>query len=209
MRRTLSLLALLLLLGSMIHAATVSGFVTQEESGEPLQYVNVRIIETKTGMQTNKKGYYVLTINEPGTYTLQATLISYQTWIQRITIKDSNENINLDIPLVRSGVELSKVVVTGKGADGNFDDTPQIKVSLIRQTTEDIQNVVSVAEADVFRSILTLPGVTPISDFSAGLYVRGGSPDQNLILLDDIDVYNPSHFGGVFSTFNSDAVGSV
>ncbi len=67
----------------------------------------------------------------------------------------------------------------------------------------------TVAEADVFRSLITLPGVTPVSDFSAGLYVRGGSPDQNLILIDDTDVYNPNHFGGIFSTFNTDAIDSA
>lgn len=200
----------LILIGfcTWISAATISGFVTQADNGEPLQYVNVRIMETKAGMQTNKKGYYVINIAQPGTYTLQANLISYETFKQEITIKTADENQSLDILLPKSGIEFTTVVVTGS-QNGQEDDTPQIKVSLIRQTTEDIQNVVSVAEADVFRSILTLPGVTPISDFSAGLYVRGGSPDQNLILLDDIDVYNPQHFGGVFSTFNSDAVGTV
>lgn len=202
-------LMLIMMLAISLDAATVSGFVTHADSGEPLQYVNVRIIETKVGIQTNKKGYYVLNITQPGTYTLQATLISFETWSTKINVTDASENLSFDIPMIKSGIELSKVVVTGKAYDMQGDDTPQIKVSLIRQSTEDIQNVVSVAEADVFRAVLTLPGVTPISDFSAGLYVRGGSPDQNLILLDDIDVYNPNHFGGVFSTFNSDAVGSV
>lgn len=208
MKRALVLLSLLILGSVALSAATISGFVTQADSGEPLQYVNVRVMETKAGMQTNKKGYYVIIINEPGTYTLQAQMISYDTWKQEVTIKNVNDNLQVDVPLAKSGFEMSRVIVTG-AMDSKTDDTPQIKVSLIRQTTEDIHNVVSVAEADVFRSILTLPGVTPISDFSAGLYVRGGSPDQNLILLDDIDVYNPNHFGGVFSTFNSDAVGTV
>jgi len=198
-----------LIFGFSLSAATISGFVSQAESAEPLQYVNVRISETKVGIQTNKKGYYVLNIREPGTYTLVANLISYETWTQKFTIKSADDNINLDIAMVKSGIQLNKVVVTGSSPDDKLDDTPQIKVSLIRQTTEDIQNTVSVAEADVFRAVLSLPGVTPISDFSAGLYVRGGSPDQNLILLDDIDVYNPSHFGGIFSTFNTDAVGMV
>ncbi len=208
MKRILALISLISMCSMALMAATISGFVTQADNGEPLQYVNVRVLETKAGMQTNKKGYYVINVSQPGTYTLMANLISYENWKQQVTITSSNENLLVDIMLPKSGIEMSTVIVTGD-ANGQAVDSPQIKVSLIRQTTEDIHNVVSVAEADVFRSLLTLPGVTPISDFSAGLYVRGGSPDQNLILLDDIDVYNPNHFGGVFSTFNSDAVGSV
>jgi outer membrane receptor protein involved in Fe transport len=102
-------------------------------------------------------------------------------------------------------IEMAKIVVVG---DPN-EESRVIRPSLIRRTTEDVKSVVSPIEADVFRAVLTLPGVAPISDFSSGLYVRGGSPDQNLILFDDIDVYNPNHFGGVFSTFNSDAVESI
>jgi hypothetical protein len=185
--------------------ATISGFVTRKDSAEPLQYVNVRIAETKVGMQTNKKGYYVLNISEPGNYTLEFTLISYESDTYSFSITSHDENLSYDAQLSKSGIELGKVTVTAKSED----EGPLIRNSLIRQNTEQIQSVVSPIEADVFRAVLTLPGVAPISDFSAGLYVRGGSPDQNLILLDDIDVYNPNHFGGVFSTFNSDAVESV
>jgi outer membrane receptor protein involved in Fe transport len=194
---------------SVLDAATISGFVTRKDSSEPLQYVNVRISETKAGTQTNKKGYYVMTIPSTGKYTLTVSMISYSKVTQPFEVKTSSEEINQDIALEKSSIEMEKVTVTGNRLDKDVVNTPHIKVSTITQTTEDIINTVSVAEADVFRSILTLPGVTPISDFSSGLYVRGGSPDQNLILLDDIDVYNPNHFGGIFSTFNTDAVESV
>ncbi len=203
------LFAMLLATGSLMQAATISGFLSRKDSGEPLQYVNVRITETKAGSQTNKKGYYVINITSPGTYTLVASMISYLKFSQSITVKSATENVALDIALEKSSIEMNKVTVTAKQNDNDEVNTPHIKVSTITQSTEDILNTVSVAEADVFRSILTLPGVTPISDFSSGLYVRGGSPDQNLILIDDIDVYNPNHFGGIFSTFNTDAVESV
>lgn len=209
MKKLVCLPLLLLLWLISLEAATVNGFVTQADNGEPLQYVNVQILETKVGMQTNKKGYFVINISNPGTYTLQASLVSHVTYINTFSIKEGDDHHSMDIQLLKAGIEMPTVVVTGAGINDPDDENYQIKVSLVRQTTQDIQNVVSVAEADVFRSVLTLPGVTPISDFSAGLYVRGGSPDQNLILLDDIDVYNPNHFGGVFSTFNSDAVSSV
>jgi len=201
-----ALLCLLLIAGYIsLTAATISGFITRKDSLEPLQYVNVRIAETKVGMQTNKKGYYVLNISEPGNYTLELSLISFTGITHSFAIATTAEAITFDAQMEKTGIELNKITVKGK-AD---DDGPSISTGLIRRSSEDIQSVVSPIEADVFRAVLTLPGVAPISDFSSGLYVRGGSPDQNLILLDDIDVYNPNHFGGVFSTFNSDAVESV
>jgi hypothetical protein len=196
-----------LLLGfiTVLNGATISGFISREDSAEPMQYVNVRVVETGAGMQSNKKGYYVINLPGTGTYTLELSLISYATQRRVFTIRRPDENLELNISMQKSALEMATVRVSGS----SVDDTREIRPSLIRRNTQDVKNVVSPIEADVFRAVLTLPGVAPISDFSSGLYVRGGSPDQNLILLDDIDVYNPNHFGGVFSTFNSDAVESI
>ncbi len=179
--------------------------MSREDSGEPIQYVNVRLVDTGAGMQTNKKGYYVINLPGTGTYTLEATLISFEARKFSFTITKAEEDKSLNIKMKEAAIEMATVRVTGSSAD----EGREIRPSLIRRTTEDVKSVVSPIEADVFRAVLTLPGVAPVSDFSSGLYVRGGSPDQNLILLDDIDVYNPNHFGGVFSTFNSDAVESI
>ena len=203
--KTILLVCVLQLPVLCLSAATISGFVTRVDSAEPMQYVNVRIAETKVGMQTNKKGYYVLNINEPGSYTVEFSMISYQTISHAFTISDASQNVSFDAQMLSSAIQMQTVTVTG----ASEEDGPTIRNSLIRRNTKEIQSVVAPIEADVFRAVLTLPGVAPISDFSSGLYVRGGSPDQNLILLDDIDVYNPNHFGGVFSTFNSDAVESI
>jgi len=198
-------IVLILFSSTILKAATVSGFISRDGSGEPLQYVNVRVAETQAGMQTNKKGYYVINIPNPGSYTLELSLISYQPSSSSFEITDSAEDLTINLSLKTEAIEMATVRVSGSAED----DVREIRPSLIRRNTEDIKTVVSPIEADVFRAVLTLPGVAPISDFSSGLYVRGGSPDQNLILLDDIDVYNPNHFGGVFSTFNSDAVESI
>lgn len=205
MKKSTLILCLILLGCTICHAATVSGFVSREDSGEPIQYVNVRLVDTGAGMQTNKKGYYVINLPGTGTYTLEATLISFETRKFSFTITKAEEDKSLNIKMKEAAIEMATVRVTGSSAD----EGREIRPSLIRRTTEDVKSVVSPIEADVFRAVLTLPGVASVSDFSSGLYVRGGSPDQNLILLDDIDVYNPNHFGGVFSTFNSDAVESI
>lgn len=205
--KTLVVLCVLLIWGQLLCSATISGFITRAGSNEPLQYVNVRIAELRIGAQSNRQGYFVITINTPGTYTLEATLVSYGKQSHRFTVNALGENLNHNFVMDKSGFELGTIRVQGANAEDNQGFS--IPVGTIRRSTEEIQNVVSVAEADVFRALLALPGVAPISDFSAGLYVRGGSPDQNLILLDDIDVYNPNHFGGIFSTFNTDAIDSA
>lgn len=204
-KRLLTLL--LLLLAGELFCATVSGFVTREDSGEPMQYVNVKVGGTKIGAQTNKQGYFVITLNQTGAFSLDFSLVSYHRENISFTVRSLTDEVTVNASLKKSSVELSKVVVTAEGEDSL--DGPLIRVSSIHRGREDIQAVVATVEADVFRAVLTLPGVMPISDFFSGLYVRGGSPDQNLILLDDIDVYNPSHLGGLFSTFNTDAVENV
>ena len=181
MKRFIISLSLLLFHGAALVAATVSGFVTRTGSGEPMQYVNVRVVETKAGMQTNKKGYYVVNVSNPGAYTLELTLLSYQKVLHPFTVSKQDENISINLEMSSEAIEMAKIVVVG---DPN-EESRVIRPSLIRRTTEDVKSVVSPIEADVFRAVLTLPGVAPISDFSSGLYVRGGSPDQNLILLDD------------------------
>ena len=205
--RKLGLMLICLLLAGMIrlNAATISGFITRDTDGQPLEWVSVSIPELKTGTQTNKNGYFVININRTGSYTLKASLVSYGAASHIFTISDLSDKLKHDFVLERKAIVGNTVKVTA-----NADDIRnEIRVSTLRQTTEQLQNIVSVAEADVFRALATLPGVTPVSDFSAGLYVRGGSPDQNLILIDGIDVYNPNHFGGVFSTFNTDAIESA
>ncbi len=198
---------LLLLVAGNLFGATVSGFVTREDSGEPMHYVNVTVVGKKIGAQTNKQGYYVITLNQTGTFKLDFSLVSLQRESISFTVRNLKDEVTVNARLKKGSVELDKIVVTAD-AEASLDG-PVIRTSSINRGRDDIQKVVATVEADVFRAVLTLPGVMPISDFFSGLYVRGGSPDQNLILLDDTDVYNPSHLGGLFSTFNTDAVENV
>jgi len=206
MQKKILLMVLIIFLCGILHCATISGFVSRADSGEPIQYVNVYIADTKIGCQTNKKGYYVLNLQQTGDFILTFSLVSYKKETVPITIKNLNDHLVINMQLVKSSVELSPVIVKGTKDES---DGPIIQPSTLHQTRQDIQMVVAPMEADVFRAVLAVPGVVPISDFFAGLYVRGGSPDQNLILLDNTEVYNPHHFGGIFSTFNTDAVESI
>ena len=87
-----------------LSSATISGFVSRRDSAEPLQYVNVFIRETKAGMQTNKKGYYVINISEPGDYTMEFSLISYETLSHSFKVSSSDDNLSFDAQLDRKSV---------------------------------------------------------------------------------------------------------
>ena len=206
--KKLNIIGFILFFYSSIFAATVSGFVLDKENGERIAYSSVIIAGTNQGSITNKEGYFV--INQVITGKVEF-FISHAAYKPAKVIK-MIESVDEEIFF---RVELDKAVIKVEGMDvkaNKFEqeiNSRQIKVSNVIRTIEDLTSIPSIADADVFRALQVLPGVSAMSDFSSGLYVRGGSPDQNLILLDDTDVYNPSHFGGIFSTFNTDAIENV
>jgi outer membrane receptor protein involved in Fe transport len=187
-------------------AYNISGIVSNQSNGQSIEYVSVIVKETQQGSYTNNKGYFVITNVSSGAYTLVVSHVAFK--VKEIPLTVGNKNEYLKIELVTQSIVLEDIKVRSKGEIPEVN-TREIVVSQIPISTEQLLDVVQVAEPDIFRAIMTLPGVVPIADFSAGLYVRGGSPDQNQSLLDDTDVYNPSHFGGLFSTFNTDAVDNV
>src|SRR5699024_4344988 len=150
-----------------------------------------------------RSGFYSITQIKPGTYTLVATFVGYQSYRKEITLSPG-QDLRLDIDLTPSGLQLETIVVQSEA-----DEQEKIDIGVSTLQTELIKKVPAVFEADVFRSLQLLPGVKASSDFSSGLYIRGGSPDQTLILLDKTTVYNPTHFFGFFSTFNPDAIKDI
>jgi hypothetical protein len=203
--KKLSILILFLLPVAALaqQTASINGYVTSEESGETLLSANVAIQDSRKGTSTNTSGYFALTNLSPGTYTIVATYIGFQRFEQQVTLS-AGENRRIDIELVPEGYELEEVVV-----ESQAEKDEQRNIGMAQVDTELIKKIPTAFQADVFRSLQLLPGVKAASDFSSGLYIRGGSPDQTLILLDRTTVYNPSHFFGFFSTFNPDAVKDV
>jgi len=191
-------------LTGFLQAGTIHGFVREKETREPVVMGNVWIKDSYVGTTTNMKGYYVLPSLEDGEYDVCFRYIGYKTVVRTISV-ENDKDIKLDIFLESEAIFTEGTEIVADREKRELDIKPgQITVSGPR-----IRNMASVGEADLFRSIQMLPGVATLSDFSAGLYIRGGSPDQNLILLDQIDVYNPNHMFGFFSTFNTDAIKSV
>lgn len=196
------LLVTLVLAISPARAATISGFVRGADNGEALSYATVTLGGTNRGATSNQKGYYVITGVSAGTYTVTISYIGYLPTAREVTLA-ADQELTLTVELAPGKLLLDAVEVTAKASE--LQETP----GTLTLRTPQLTAMPAAVEADLFRAVQALPGVSTLSDFSAGLYVRGGSPDQNLILLDDIDVYNPSHLFGFFSTFNVDAVKTV
>lgn len=188
-------------------SASVSGFVFDESNGETLIGANVFLKPGYRGATSNSSGYYVIPRVEAGPYTIHVQYIGYKPYAREITVKDG-EIVKLNIVLQNEAIESEEVVIYG-------DSLPRIEelyrrpISKLELTGVEIAKIPQVAEADLLRSLQTLPGVVSMSDFSSALYVRGGSSDQNLYLIDGTDVYNPEHAFGLFSTFNTDAIKKV
>ncbi len=184
-------------------SVTITGYVSDANSGETLISANVAILELNRGSATNTQGYFSIPNIEPGTYTLACSYIGYDLFTQEITL-EAGENLRFDIVLEPNVLVGEEIVVESEAELRELKSigTAQVKTELIKALP-------AIFEADVFRSIQYLPGVKSASDFSSGLYIRGGSSDQTLIMLDQTTVYNPSHFFGFFSTFNPDAIKDV
>ena len=182
---------------------TLSGYIRDKSSGETLIGATISIKSNGKGISSNQYGFYSITL-EGGNYNLLCTSVGFKS--QPISIdltKDSLMNIDME-----PGVALSQeVVVTARKRDNNVKAAQMGKVSL---QIEQIKSIPAfLGEVDLLKVIQLLPGVRNAGEGSAGLYVRGGGPDQNLILLDDAVVYNTGHLFGFFSVFNSDAIKNV
>ncbi|HZV13139.1 MAG TPA: TonB-dependent receptor [Candidatus Kapabacteria bacterium] len=186
---------------------TVSGFVSDSSDGETLigAAVSVKGLPDgqKAGAITNKQGYYVIQNIPPGKYTLHCTYLGYRTQEIEADVRNSNAKINVIMP--PEAIQANDVTI-----EANKDEEKkEIKISTVDMSAAQLQQMPSIGEADVFRALQYLPGILTASQISSGLYIRGGSPDQNLILMDGSTLYNPSHLFGFFSTFNPDAVKDV
>ncbi len=198
----LSLLALASLRGYAQDNFSVSGYVEDARSKERIIGVNIYIEGSSRGTTTNTFGFYSLSL-APGQYTLVASFIGFKTVKKEITIKD--RNLKLDLNLAESSAELDEVTVTAEE-----QQVERVEMSQVQLSTAEIKRIPAfLGEVDIIRAIQLLPGVQSGNEGTTGFYVRGGSPDQNLILLDGVPVYNASHLFGFFSVFNADAIKNV
>lgn len=190
---------------------TIYGIVSEEKSGENIISVSVMLFQDTTenskpirGAITNKFGAYTIPNVPKGNYYLVVRGIGYKPFVGQIMLKE-NEKLKYDIKLSIQDVKGQEIVVeTQRYEDANT------RLSTLTILPSFIAKMPSIGgEIDVFRTLQLLPGIKQATEISSGLYVRGGSPDQNLNLLDGVIVYNPSHLGGFLSVFNNDALRDI
>ncbi|MDO5968461.1 TonB-dependent receptor [Flavivirga aquimarina] len=179
---------------------TLSGNILEEKSNETLIGVSIIFPEIQAGTTTNEYGFYSITLPE-GTYKIIISYLGFTTKNETITLSG---NIIKNFSLTNSLENLEEIVIT-KNIETLNIKTPQMSVNkLTSATIKDIPVVLG--EADIIKAITLLPGVTSAGEGASGFNVRGGSVDQNLILLDEATIYNSSHLFGFFSVFNPDAI---
>ncbi len=182
---------------------TVSGYVKDALSGETIIGSNILVQGNSKGTPSNQYGFFSITL-EAGTYTIAASHVGYQSNIFSINLR---ADTTLDVLLVNGSRLNEEVVLTSVKRQNNVK-TPQMgRVTL---PIEQIKSVPAfLGEVDLLKVVQLLPGVRNAGEGSAGIYVRGGGADQNLIMLDDAVVYNTGHLFGFFSIFNADAIKNV
>ena len=182
---------------------TISGYVQEEKSGENLIGVSIYDKISKKGTTSNQYGFYSITL-EKGTYKIVYSFIGLNTITKNLIL---DKNIRLNISLSEKSILSDEVIISRERQDRNIESSDmgqaKLKVENIKQLP------VILGEVDVLKSAQLLPGIQSGGEGNSGLYVRGGGPDQNLILLDEAVVYNAAHLFGFFSVFNADAIKDI
>ncbi len=182
---------------------TISGYVKDTTNGETLISATVAVVELTKGTNTNDYGFYAIDL-PPGKYTIKVSYLGYQTKILPINL---TKNLNVNFEMGTAQIETKEITVTAEKKDANVTSTSIGRQELSIETVKAIPAFMG--EVDVLKTLQLLPGVMAAGEGNTGFYVRGGGPDQNLVLLDEATVYNTGHLFGFFSVFNSDAVKSI
>ena len=181
---------------------TVSGYVRDATNGEELIGVTVYVPSLKAGSVTNVYGFYSISV-DPGDYDIQFSYVGYQLVQRTITL---SENTKLDIDLAEEISTMAELVISDRAIDANITD---VSMSTERIDVKSLKSMPSLfGEPDLIRLVQMMPGVITAGEGTSSYYVRGGSADQNLILIDEAPIYDPSHLFGYISVFNADVVKS-
>lgn len=181
---------------------TISGYVRDQGNGEELIGATILIKPGEIGTATNAYGYYSITL-PAGNYELNINYVGFETQTYSIEL---SKDIEMNSELPEASIMTEEVVVNGKREDNNVSDVGMSKVSM------DIEQVKKLpalfGEVDIIKTVQLMPGVVTAGEGTSSYFVRGGSSDQNLILIDEAPIYDPSHMFGLFSVFNADVIKS-
>jgi hypothetical protein len=183
---------------------SIRGFIYEKNSGEPVIFTNVYLSGTTQGASTDVNGYFTIANVPPGNYVLTVSYIGFDT-INEPIVLTKGQIINKRIYIEKSSYNLKTFTVSAEKQEG----LTQTKTSVVKITPKQINSIPSVGTPDLAQYLQVLPGVIFTGDQGGQLYIRGGPPIQNKILLDGLTVYNPFHSIGLFSVFETDIIRNV
>ncbi|WP_443938665.1 carboxypeptidase-like regulatory domain-containing protein [Pedobacter sp. MW01-1-1] len=191
---------------SAMRAFTLTGRVVDQITGESLPGAMVSIEHNNMHASTNADGYFTLNNVPADTCVLLTSYVGYLS--DRLSLKNIREGQRLTVALSMARNSLEEVQIKGKKNDGIMS-TDKRKVSVLQISPAKLAELPNIGEKDILRSFQLMPGIAASNESSSGAYVRGGTPDQNLVLFDGFTVYQVDHLYGFFSAFNSNAVKDV
>lgn len=214
MHRLLILGLIGVLLPASAWAAVLRGVVRARDTGSPIGFVTVQVFgraangtEVKGGVMGREDGTYLVDPLPEGRFRVTFTRLGYRSREDSVVIAGDRPYV-LDVALAFQPVEVEGIRVEAD-PDRPFAEVEDVQTGYVSIDADRLSSLPGIAEGDPIRGLELMPGVQSASDFSSALYVRGGGPDQTLVLFDQATVYNPTHAFGFFSTFNADAIGDV
>jgi hypothetical protein len=202
---TLAAICLLTITKTLAQTGEVRGFVYDKKTGEPLIFTTVFIQELMTGKQTDINGFYALSKLKEGTYTLKCAVIGYDTAIAKITIS-SGKITTQNLYAISTAIQMEEATIVGDRQKARTD----VKISVNTITQKELKQLPAFGgEPDLAQYLQVLPGVVFSGDQGGQLYIRGGTPVHNKVLLDGMIIYNPFHSIGLFSVFDADVIRSA
>jgi hypothetical protein len=204
MRKSLILLLLSLLIGSSLQSQTASirGFIYDKATGEAILFTNVILQGTTFGAATDNNGFFLIQGIPSGTYNLFISCLGYDSLIEKLTLKPGDV-LNKKYFLNPSSITMGEVNISAAREEARSET----KISVVKVTPKEIRQIPTIGGIpDIAQYIQNLPGVIFTGDQGGQLYIRGGSPVQNKVLLDGMIIYNPFHSIGLFSVFETDII---
>ena len=182
--------------------STIRGFITDKNTSEPIMFCNVSIEGTSHGSQTDLNGMYTLSKVPVGDHTIVVTFVGYEKLTKNVSLKQG-QILTLKLELKPSTVNLNEIEISAERQEMKTD----VKAASIKITNEDLKLVPTIGgEADLAQYMQIVPGVIFTGDQGGQLYIRGGSPVQNKVLMDGMTIYSPFHSIGLFSVFDADII---
>ncbi|HPT04966.1 MAG TPA: TonB-dependent receptor, partial [Bacteroidales bacterium] len=188
---------------TLAQEGTIRGSIFEKETGEPIIFTNVYLYKTTYGAATDVNGMFVISRVPKGTYTLMVTYLGYDTLRMPIVIK-GGEVINKKLYLKASTIALKGISIT---STAHVESKTETRTSVVKITPRQVKQIPAIGgQPDLAQYLQVLPGVVFTGDQGGQLYIRGGSPIQNKVLLDGMIIYNPFHSIGLFSVFETDII---